>query len=416
MSILCKGCGFKRGAGPVVAVADFKDCCCRSCNSEIVPYGMNGDDHVEFCRAQKEKKAAEAAEDKRVAELKPVAEKEKVAEPKEDTHVELTAPSDLEIQLHFSKQKLYEKGNKIAEMQKTIDAQRDMLTVKDDRIAELEKSLETQEKYIRLDESIKDDLMDTLRKRDDRIAELEKSLKDVPTTSQVKDMEQEVERLKKENEELKKPPFFPRSELPGGFQDDEVTRTKVLLDIAKTEIASLRAQIEGLEHDKACLDAAQTLTSRPLIRESNGFLDPMLVNDPVAEIKKCQKIIAEMRGDLAEARINISKLNAQMVHFKKYRKIIVGNLRYRAYNCIQFNNSDGSITSQAADQVEQFLSVFPELRVAILKDLAETCFRMSVLSESSSHSLRANLIAYGNKLLKDGAEHSPASGSTPESG
>lgn len=411
---------------------------------------------------------------------------------------------------------------RLATMQKTIDAQSDIITVKDDRIAEFEKIREVQlralgctpgeaidrlkeEKLVlqkKMEEIIDDqkkynawaeeqknariaELEKQLEEKNQRVSELERnpfdSLLDRTMKSLAKpeNMEFFLKKLTEGAPASSQPPFFPRSELPGAFRAEELDPA-----LLKKEIA---------EELKAM---------RPLIRESTGRIDPVLIEDKVTAIKELYKCNDRLQGELAEARITIAgkdkKINEQahqlqekdaqirtmraqmeglehdkavlengngklmervdglgarlekakaqnnelesiiaayakddslktgaineltekMVHFKKYRYVVSQMIVKRLIDTIKFPN--GSVWTEVPKEHRQtadlILGTFPELRSYTMRMAARAMTANVLYQDHLNEIARSNLAIFIDKYLNNGGEHSPASGSTPESG
>jgi hypothetical protein len=129
-----------------------------------------------------------------------------------------------------------------------------------------------------------------------------------------------------------------------------------------------------------------------------------------------QKIADDHRATKAQRTTN-KKLLSQLETHRVYRKFIVrvltdGILRYTHFHIMTDNVVTGP-TRGTIDYRDLVVKLYPELRGEIFTRLAREYQRQAAASDCRD---RANLIAYSQTLLEDGGEHSPASGSTPESG
>lgn len=418
----------------------------------------------------------------------------------------------------------------LAEQQKTIDAQSDIITVKDDRIAELEKQLAEKEEYrsgtsyvylgrerpesplfvdravgtcefvqstsrnielrfarhvdhlvicypeekptrplIRVSNGIRDPFtvsnpVEEIKRLDSVISNMRGELAESRITIAAKDKQineqahqlhdkdmlvAELEKQLEQKEDTKKHlAAANKSYVDENTKlEDRIRRLVDRLNKKEVQIDTMRAQMEGLEHDKEtfkkrleiCEDRLDYRTNKwhklkdrvaeleaeefrhqhdaPLIEwlhmEETKKLQAQL-DKAKAQIKELESIIAAYAKDDSCKTGVINEMREQMVHFKKYRKCIVKRIVANISDNLGFTAS-GSFDPARKAQNEAMISVFPELRQIVLKQVAGLLERNAIFAQNT-YTIRENMIRYAKELLRDGAEHSPASGSTPESG
>jgi len=380
--------------------------------------------------------------------------------------------------------------DRLAEKDRIINTQRQNMEGYVSRIAELEGTVGKRDKndVMRKKDIFIQSQRQNIRSLSEKICELEEKnrvaekaiaglerqinerpmevTEDAPTSSHVKDLEQEIERLKAENEELKKRPphintytFKVADDTPpqpfGSVNVDyhmgqPATITLEFDPVVKLQeqIQTLRAQMEGLEHDKATLqdkvaDLTNDLDKRtskwhnlktrvaeleseiacrdhdaPLVdwlhmeQTKNLKIELASADASRARLHKAareqDKIILTYSKQISEKDCYITELEAQMVYFKKYRKWMINMIAARV------NKSACNL-----EDTEPFLAEFPELREPVIKLVVfarkfqafSGCFDQQLTDKQRISSIR-----YARQLeQQDGGEHSPASGSTPES-
>jgi peptidoglycan hydrolase CwlO-like protein len=183
---------------------------------------------------------------------------------------------------------------------------------------------------------------------------------------------------------------------------DELAKTKALLDIATTEIKAkqaevdqLRAEADGYEHERTRLKAKIGRLFAKLEKAKADFESAVERGDHY--FKECD--IAFKERDFYKNR---------QIHFKRYRHwamcSVSGRLLDLAMNGGCNNPSD----------VDPYLLIFPELREAILEEVVARCERNLITHQFTTGPLFKYLIrtAELTRKMRNGAEHSPASGST----
>jgi hypothetical protein len=228
---------------------------------------------------------------------------------------------------------------------------------------------------------------------------------------------------------------------------DELAKTKALLDIATTECKALREQIEemSISHTPNDVVASQLAVKQEQIDQlraeaegyeheqkrltaKNGRLFAKLEKakaDLENAVERAEEAIKE-RDHLLTTRENQKRLCSEhlreravalderdfyknrQVHFKRYRDWAIHVVAKRLIN----DTLAGGC--QNPSDIEPHLGIFPDLRASILQVLYDGCILHSTLGESLSGSARKHFLRTAGvaKQLIDGAEHSPAGGST----
>lgn len=493
LTVVCS-CGYTLPSRSFGINADGS-CACNDCTG--LDYPKDGSfTHADFCRQQKEKKAAEEKEKENAAPPRKCGCGDEFGHPRRPvkkppaaevgvTHDASGYPLPGKCVCGYQLYKydspprdgkcgcavccpstatsyhythcLRKLKDRMEEMQRTIDAQSDILTVKDDRIAELEKQLAEKEEYrsgtsyvylgrerpespLFVDRAVGtcEFVQSTSRNIELRFARhvdhlvicypeekptrplirVSNGIRDPFTVSnpveEIKRLDSVISNMRGELAE---------SRITIAAKDKQINEQAHQLQEKQVQIDTMRAQIEGLEHDKATLHGeitglkhriAELEGNIALYTEGIGKISGDLAKAK-AQIKELESIIAAYARDDSCKTGVINELTEQMVHFKKYRKFIIRIIRQRVYSAIMFKDDKGTLTDMSAFQIDQYLSVFPELRHDIFTDVADSAFRLTLAHDQGTHATRANLIAYANKLLNYGAEHGPASGSAPES-
>jgi len=196
---------------------------------------------------------------------------------------------------------------------------------------------------------------------------------------------------------------------------DELAKTKALLDIANTEIKSLD------DHLKAKLAEVEALKNEKdqLLAEADGYEHERArlktkIGRLQAKLAKANKVVeaymeqsANALQEKAEAIKERDFYKNRQIHFKKYRKWMINMIAARA------NKSACNV-----DDIEPFLSEFPELRESVVKltVFARKFQAFSSVIDTLTDKQRISSIRFARQLEElNGAEHSSASGSTPES-
>lgn len=196
--------------------------------------------------------------------------------------------------------------------------------------------------------------------------------------------------------------------------EDTITAKDEMLKVKDDRIKVLEAEIGKLKRENDDMHAVVTGAEHDEAFAKNEL------KKAKDQIQTLEEIITAYSKDGGAKQLYIRKLEETLsthqkadafnhAHYKKYRKWMINMIAARA------NRSACNL-----EDIEPFLSVFPELREPVIK-LVVFARRFQAFSSYSDQNLsdkqRISSIRFAKQLEElDGAEHSPAGGSAPQSG